>query len=66
MLRGKVEVEMVLLSEGSSVKKSPEDKQASVPCVTGKCQDFMMGDSCTPHQCTVKKVCHLKREVVEF
>ena len=26
---------MALLSEGSSVKESPEDKQASVPCVTG-------------------------------
>ena len=35
LLRGKVEVEMVLLSEGSSVKESPEDKQASVPCVRG-------------------------------
>ena len=35
MLRGKVEGEMVLLSEGSSVKESPEDKQASVPCVRG-------------------------------
>ena len=30
MLRGKVEGEMTLLSEGSSVKESPEDKQASV------------------------------------
>ena len=29
MLRGKVEGEMVLLSEGSGVKDSPEDKQAS-------------------------------------
>ena len=27
---------MVLLSEGSSVKQSPEDKKASVPCVMGK------------------------------
>ena len=35
MLRGKVEGEMALLSEGSSVKGSPEDKQASVPCVRG-------------------------------
>ena len=35
MLRGKVEGEMVLLSEGSSVKESPEDKQASAPCVRG-------------------------------
>ena len=35
MLRGKVEREMVLLSEGSSVKESPEDKQASAPCVRG-------------------------------
>ena len=26
---------MVLLSEGSSVKESPEDKQASAPCVRG-------------------------------
>ena len=32
MLRGKVEGEIVLLSEGTSVKESPEDKQASVPC----------------------------------
>ena len=35
MLREKVEGEMVLLSEGSSVKESPEDKQASAPCVRG-------------------------------
>ena len=35
MLSGKVEGEMALLSEGSSVKESPEDKQASVPCVKG-------------------------------
>ena len=35
MLRGKVEGEMVLLSEGSGIKGSPEDKQVSVPCVTG-------------------------------
>ena len=35
MLRGKVEVEMALLSEGSSVKESPEDKQASAPGVRG-------------------------------
>ena len=35
MLRGKVEREMALLSEGSSVKESPEDKQASAPCVKG-------------------------------
>ena len=33
MLRGKVDGEMVLLSEGSSVKESPEDKQACAPCV---------------------------------
>ena len=33
MVRGKVEGEMALLSEGSSVKESPEDKQASAPCV---------------------------------
>ena len=33
MLRGKIEGEMVLLSEGLSVKESPEDKQASAPCV---------------------------------
>ena len=26
---------MVLLSEGSSVKESPEDKQSSAPCVRG-------------------------------
>ena len=35
MLKGKVEGEMALLSEGSSVKESPEDKQASAPCVRG-------------------------------
>ena len=35
MLRGKTEGEMALLPEGSSVKESPEDKQASVPCVRG-------------------------------
>ena len=35
MLRGKVEGEMALLSEGSSVKESPEDKQVSAPCVRG-------------------------------
>ena len=35
MLRGKVEAEKTLLSEGSSVKESPEDKQASAPCVRG-------------------------------
>ena len=27
---------MALLSEGSSVKESPEDKQASAPCVRGR------------------------------
>ena len=26
---------MVLLSEGSSIKESPEDKQACAPCVRG-------------------------------
>ena len=35
MLRGKVEGEMALLSEGSSLKESPEDKQASAPCIKG-------------------------------
>ena len=35
MLREKIEEEMALLSEGSSVKESPEDKQASAPCVRG-------------------------------
>ena len=35
MLRGKVEGEMVLLSLSSNVKESPEDKQASAPCVRG-------------------------------
>ena len=35
MLWGKVEGEMGLLSEGSSVKESPEDKQAYAPCVRG-------------------------------
>ena len=34
--RGKVEGDMVLLSEGSSVKESPEDKQACAPCVRGR------------------------------
>ena len=33
MLRGKVDGQMVQLSEGSSVKESPKDKQASAPCV---------------------------------
>ena len=35
MLRGKVEGELALLSKSSSVKESPEDKQASAPCVRG-------------------------------
>ena len=35
MLREKVEGEMALLSEGSNVKESLEDKQASAPCVKG-------------------------------
>ena len=35
MLRGKAEGEMALLSEGSSIKESPEVKQTSVPCVKG-------------------------------
>ena len=35
MLRGKLEGEMVLLSEGSSVKESPEDKQP-LPLVSGE------------------------------
>ena len=35
MLRGKVEGEKAILSEGSSVKESPGDKQASAPCVRG-------------------------------
>ena len=35
MLRGNVEGEMVLLSEGSSVKESLEDKQVCAPCVRG-------------------------------
>ena len=50
MLRGKVEGEMALLSEGSSVKESPEDKQASVPCVQGGNQDFTAGHSGTFHR----------------
>ena len=33
MLRGMVEGEMALLSEGLGVKESPEDKQSSVPGV---------------------------------
>ena len=41
MLKGTVEGEMALLSEGSSVKESPEDKQASAPCVRGRM--FMWG-----------------------
>ena len=35
MLRGKVEEEMAVFSEGSSGKESAEDKQASAPCVRG-------------------------------
>ena len=35
VLRGKVEGKMVQLSEGSSVKESPEEKQASSPCIRG-------------------------------
>ena len=35
MLRGKEEGKMALLSEGSNVKESPEDKWASAPCVRG-------------------------------
>ena len=37
MLRANVPVEgeMALLSQGSSVKESPEDKGASAPCVRG-------------------------------
>ena len=38
-----------MLSEGSSVKESPEDKQPSGPCIKGKCQDFMVGHSGTLH-----------------
>ena len=38
MLRGKVEREMALLSEGSSVKESPVDKQAFAPCVKGSAE----------------------------
>ena len=34
-----------MLSEGSSVKGSPEDKQESASLYQGKCQDFMAGDS---------------------
>ena len=49
MLSGKVEGEMALLSEGSSVKESPEDKQASAP-VSGECQDFTAGHSGTLHR----------------
>ena len=40
-VKGKVEGEMALLSEGTSVKESSEDKQASVPCVRGS--TFMWG-----------------------
>ena len=35
MLMRKVEGEMALLSEGSSVKEKTGDKQVSVPCVKG-------------------------------
>ena len=35
MLRGKKEGEMALLSEGSSVRESPEDKHPSAPWVRG-------------------------------
>ena len=41
MLKGKVEGEMVLLSEESSVRESLEDKQASATCVRGSI--FMWG-----------------------
>ena len=41
MLRGKVEGDMALLSEGSSDKESLEDKQVSAPCVKGS--TFMSG-----------------------
>ena len=51
MLRGKVEGEMALLSEGPSVKESPEDKQTIVPMCQGKCQDFTEGHSGMLHQC---------------
>ena len=50
MFRRKVEGEMALLSEGSSVKESPEDKQASCPLCQGKRQDFTVGHSGTLHQ----------------
>ena len=55
MLRGKVEGGMALLSECSNIKESPEDKQASAPCVKGKCQDFTVCHTGTPHWCTMKK-----------
>ena len=35
VLRGKVEGKWCMLSEGSSVKESPEDKQACAPYVRG-------------------------------
>ena len=43
--------EMVLSSEGSSVKESLQDKQPSVLCVRGKCQDFTADHSGTQHWC---------------
>ena len=35
LFRGNIEGEMALLSQGSSVKESPEDKGASATCVRG-------------------------------
>ena len=37
-----------MLSEGSTVKGSPEDKQPSGPYIL--CQDFTAGHSGTPHR----------------
>ena len=42
-----------MLSEGSSAKGSPEDKQPSGPLYQGKCQDFTAGHSGTLHRCNV-------------
>ena len=48
-VKGKGRREMALLSEGSSVKENPEDKQACACLCQGKCQDFTAGHSGTLH-----------------
>ena len=51
MLRGNVEGKIALLSEGSSAKESPEDKQASAPCVWGR--TLMWGAHLWIHLCSI-------------